>query len=345
MAVYNWSKTTPANNGTADPTINFAPQMAPSAVSPSGRALMTAIAQFRDDIAGSIVTTGTSTGYVVASNSGFDTIAHLAGQLIAFTPHVTNAAGPVTISVDGLGPFALRSVPNVELPAGVIIQGTPYMGILNQADGAIYLHGFFGNPYNVPIGASLEYWGPTAPNSSFAFPFGQAISRTIYASLFSGNPWSIGTTYGAGDGSTTFNLPDVRGRLTPAMDNMGGAAAGRLTNSGTGNSGINGSALGATGGAQSEVLVTANLPPYTPAGGLSLNSGSLTGNYNGGTPVIQGSGSGLGGGGSFGISGGTGVTISGAPGGSFTGTAQGGASTPVVTMPPLIVCNRILRII
>lgn len=55
--------------------------------------------------------------------------------------------------------------------------------------------------------------------------YGQAISRTTYADLFA----FMGTTYGAGDGSTTFNLPDYRGRALWGQDDMGGVAAGRIT--------------------------------------------------------------------------------------------------------------------
>lgn len=54
--------------------------------------------------------------------------------------------------------------------------------------------------------------------------FGQAVSRTTYAALFA----AIGTAYGAGDGSTTFNVPDMRGRVAAGKDDMGGTAAGRL---------------------------------------------------------------------------------------------------------------------
>lgn len=56
--------------------------------------------------------------------------------------------------------------------------------------------------------------------------------------------------YGIGDGTTTFNLPDLRGRATFGTDNMGGVAAGRLNNPTAGGQGIVGSRLGATGGEQ-----------------------------------------------------------------------------------------------
>jgi hypothetical protein len=60
----------------------------------------------------------------------------------------------------------------------------------------------------VPTGVSLSFRGTVAP-SGYALEDGSAISRTTYAALFA----AIGTTYGAGDGSTTFNLPDSRGRV------------------------------------------------------------------------------------------------------------------------------------
>src|SRR5258708_2604472 len=86
---------------------------------------------------------------------------------------------------------------------------------------------------SVPLGGLMPYIGSTAPNTAFVLPFGQAISRTTYATLFS----LVSTTFGVGDGSTTFNIPDLRGRVIPGLDNMGGSAASRIgtvvTDSGT----------------------------------------------------------------------------------------------------------------
>jgi microcystin-dependent protein len=75
------------------------------------------------------------------------------------------------------------------------------------------------------------------------WPNGQNLSRTSYAALFG----ALGTTYGAGDGSTTFGTPDIRGRGLFALDNLGGTAANRIT---SGVSGIAGGTLGAAGGDQ-----------------------------------------------------------------------------------------------
>jgi len=75
----------------------------------------------------------------------------------------------------------------------------------------------------IPIGAIIEYTTEVVPNDLFMYAHGQAISRTTYATLFS----VIGTRYGGGDGSTTFNLPDKRGLFTREWDNGKGIDAGR----------------------------------------------------------------------------------------------------------------------
>jgi microcystin-dependent protein len=87
-----------------------------------------------------------------------------------------------------------------------------------------------------------------APQTGWQICYGQAISRTTYAALFA----AIGTTYGTGDGSTTFNVPDCRGRIKAGADNMGGTAAGVLT----------GYTIGTTGGVQSSAIGVVNLPAH-----------------------------------------------------------------------------------
>jgi len=75
----------------------------------------------------------------------------------------------------------------------------------------------------MPTGVVLPFAGTAAPTGWLACD-GTAISRTTYASLFA----AISTSYGVGDGSTTFNLPDLRGRFPRFNDAMfGGSAAGR----------------------------------------------------------------------------------------------------------------------
>jgi microcystin-dependent protein len=106
----------------------------------------------------------------------------------------------------------------------------------------------------VPSGTVLPFAGTTAP-TGFLLCSGQAVSRSTYSDLFA----AIGTTYGAGDGSTTFNVPDLRGRVPAGKDDMGGGAAGRLT---SGGSGLAGTTLGATGGAETQTLNAGQMPAH-----------------------------------------------------------------------------------
>ena len=75
-----------------------------------------------------------------------------------------------------------------------------------------------------PIGSIIAYGGSEAPYN-WLLCNGQEVSRADYADLFS----VIGTTFGEGDWSSTFNLPDLRGRMPLGLDNMGGTSANVVT--------------------------------------------------------------------------------------------------------------------
>lgn len=74
----------------------------------------------------------------------------------------------------------------------------------------------------VPVGAVFHFAASTAP-TGFLVCNGSAVSRTTYAALFA----IVSTTYGAGDGSTTFNLPDLRGEFIRGFDGGRGVDSGR----------------------------------------------------------------------------------------------------------------------
>lgn len=104
-----------------------------------------------------------------------------------------------------------------------------------------------------PTGEIIIFAGLTVP-AGFLFCNGAAVSRIAYPNLFA----AIGTTYGSGDGGTTFNVPDMRGNVAAGADNIGGTPANRLP-------GYN---VGTAGGSAAITLIANQLPvaAYTDTG-------------------------------------------------------------------------------
>lgn len=123
----------------------------------------------------------------------------------------------------------------------------------------------------IPIGLGPLPWsGLTAP-TKWVLASGQTLLRASYPDFwtFAAAEIAAGNTlYTNGNGSTTFTVPDLRGRIPAGKDNMGGSAANRLT--GTVIS-PNANTLGAVGGAQTVGLLLSELP----TGITSANTGSI----------------------------------------------------------------------
>ena len=130
-------------------------------------------------------------------------------------------------------------------------------------------------PTFFPAGSVIEFAGAVVP-AGWLNCDGSAVSRATYAALYG----AIGVTYGQGDGASTFNLPDFRGRCPV------GAGSGQ---------GLTSRALGATGGAETVTLSTAQIPAHnhingsydrllkmdgtnTSTGGSTVDSVNLLGN-------------------------------------------------------------------
>jgi microcystin-dependent protein len=111
--------------------------------------------------------------------------------------------------------------------------------------------------------------------------YGQAVSRTTYALAFA----VLGTTWGNGDGSSTFNLPDLRGRVMAGLDNMGGTAANRIT---SGVCGVPGTTLGGAGGSQLAQMDTFTAVSTVTDPGHSHTSTATGAGTNDGSNFIQG---------------------------------------------------------
>lgn len=133
-----------------------------------------------------------------------------------------------------------------------------------------YLQSYVTANSNVfPPGAVIPWCGNSAP-TGWLLGYGQAVSRTTYSALFA----NTGTSFGSGDGSTTFNVIDMRGRTIFGRDDMGGVAANRIT--------VNGTIFASSGGEEKHTLTQSEVPPvtFTYSGGTSghtASNGSGTG--------------------------------------------------------------------
>lgn len=81
-----------------------------------------------------------------------------------------------------------------------------------------------GNAPNPIVPGTIAYIGMISAPTGWLKANGAAISRSTYADLFA----AIGTTFGAGDGTSTFNLPDLRGEFVRGHDDGRGVDAGRV---------------------------------------------------------------------------------------------------------------------
>lgn len=123
-------------------------------------------------------------------------------------------------------------------------------------------------PPTTPAGVFYPFAGTSLP-AGYLWCDGAAVSRTTYAALFA----AIGTAYGSGNGSTTFNVPDLGGRVPVGYD--------------SGDSDFN--ANGKTGGAKTHTLTVSEMPSHnhggtTGSGGAGTTGGSGTLTTNNTTP-------------------------------------------------------------
>ncbi len=173
---------------------------------------------------------------------------------------------------------------------------------LNYVDGVTSnIQTQFNNLVTIPAGVITQFGGSTAP-TGWVLCDGTAYSRTVtYNNLFT----AVGTTYGGGDGSTTFNVPNLKGRVPVGRD----ASQSEFDT------------LAETGGAKTHTLTAAEIPGHTHQ--VTIMGSDLS--Y--GTAALQGS------------NGGTQQTINAAEGGG-SNPAGGGAHN---NLQPYIVVNYIIK--
>lgn len=180
----------------------------------------------------------------------------------------------------------------------------------------------------LPPGALFASASTNVPDG-FLQPFGQVLVRADYPNLFA----AIGTYYNTGgETSSQFRLPDLRGYVVAALDNMGGVSANRLYP--TVNSGV----MGAVGGAQTITLDGSQIPSHThafndPGHAHVIPGGGRVGNNSG----LGGTGGGASLWDSAPAASGTNASITNA----WIGNAGGGAPHPNVQ--PTIVMNWLIK--
>lgn len=152
--------------------------------------------------------------------------------------------------------------------------GTKLVGIAPQAPSTVAVQtewrSLLAIP-SVPAGTVIDYAANTPP-TGYLKANGAAVNRTTYADLFT----AIGTTFGVGDGSTTFNVPDLRGEFVRGWDDARGVDSGRVFGSAqtdllrnhTHDYQAPSISASMTTGASNNVLTSASTATGNPNGGL-----------------------------------------------------------------------------
>ncbi len=191
------------------------------------------------------------------ADSTADVLTLAAGSGVSITTDATTDKVTIALaggSTSGFGKVAVSGQATVEADApGGTLNLTAGTGIelsTNATTDTVVI-----SAAGLPTGSVMPYAGNSAP-SGWLMCGGQLVSRATYSGLFA----IVGTMYGTGDGSTTFALPDLRGRVVAGRDAMGGnGSANRLTDK---PGGLNGDVLGAVGGSEVHTLTTAEMAKH-----------------------------------------------------------------------------------
>lgn len=151
MSVNLWSQTA-ATNATIDPTVNFRENQAPSTVNNSARAMMAAVAKWRDDQSGNIATGGSSTAYTITSNQSLTPLVD--GYTVTARMHTTSGASP-TLNVDATGAKAIRTHTSTAVVTGALPGGSTHRFVYDSGDDCWYLASFFNNAVTVDLATQV----------------------------------------------------------------------------------------------------------------------------------------------------------------------------------------------
>jgi microcystin-dependent protein len=211
----NWSETAASNSAT--PPNGWPEGQAPSTVNDCAREMMASLKRWwnRDHASAGVTVGGTANAITLSYAAG--PTAYVQGEKFAFKATATNT-GATTINVSSLGAKNLYKqtsggpapLSGGEIQTGQIVE-IEYDGTQFQITSETSIQ--------LPSGLMAPYGGASAP-SGWLLCDGSAVSRTTFAALFT----AIGTTWGTGDGSTTFNVPNMLGRVPVGAGSAGSYA-------------------------------------------------------------------------------------------------------------------------
>jgi microcystin-dependent protein len=212
--------------------------------------------------ANSTATLDRTHSFVTCNNSGACTLT-LPAASVPFVLHIKKTSSDPTllVTIQRAGSDTIDGQTSIAL-------STQFDSVKLVADGSSTWHiaeWYISSATTQPSGTVESFAGSTVP-AGWIECDGSAVSRTTYADLFS----ILSTTWGSGDGSTTFNIPDLRGRTIIGV--------------GTG-TGLTARTLGGTGGAETHMLATSEMPAHnhsvlSSAGGYYVYNGAATGTHN-----------------------------------------------------------------
>lgn len=151
----------------------------------------------------------------------------------------------------------IDALTSAQKPAGLVVYNTT-ASRLQESNGSTFVDLVL---MASPVGEVKVFAGASAP-SGYLLCDGAAVSRATYAALYA----VVGTTYGVGDGSTTFNLPNLKGRVPAGRD----ASQSEFDT------------LGETGGAKTHTLSLAETPSHNHGGATGNQSATHTHTPSGG---------------------------------------------------------------
>lgn len=269
--MFDWSQTAASNsNSDIGSGIDWREGMLPGQVDDSARAMMAGLAALMSDQGGLATVTGTANDIVLAlaqtpkaAAPGLFSFVPVADNTAAMTLKVTTSTTPVA--------YPLRVVTGVDIEAGGVKAGRRYTASLNPATNEYLLSGqnrtkadfaALISSIATPPGIQGRFYTTTAPSGWLACD-GSAVSRTAQAPLFA----AIGTLYGPGDGTTTFNLPNAAGKADVGVDPTSSVLPGAAT-------------VGSTLGEAAHVLTIAELAAHNHSGATGTESATHTHSYS-----------------------------------------------------------------